>query len=105
MDAVGAQNWPTSIQGYAPIDDIVNIGRGTMDAVVLEQKYVDDIQAYLLTLAPPLSELNGQQVYDRLCIGCHGDKGEGSERGMQLRYDDLAFSKFWTRTGRAKKFN
>ncbi|GEM_PF-2168898 len=102
VDALGTDIWPASIQAYDPIDDIVKNGRGTMGMIPIKQAYIDDIQTYLNGLAPPLSELNGRQVYERLCVGCHGDSGKGTARGMQLRYEDYPYSDYWTRRGRTK---
>lgn len=100
-DATGGTDWNGSIQGYEPIEEIVLNGRGTMAAVPVDAGQVAEIQAYLLTLAPPLSSLTGPEVYDRLCVSCHGDRGEGiAAMGMQLRYDDEPFSRYWIRNGR-----
>jgi mono/diheme cytochrome c family protein len=94
-------NWATSIQGYEPIDGIVSNGRGNMDPIPIDAAQTAKVQAYLLTLAPALSTLSGPEVYDRLCVGCHGDVGAGIDtKGMQLRYDDDAFSAYWVRAGR-----
>jgi mono/diheme cytochrome c family protein len=100
-DASGGANWATSIQGYEPIDGIVSNGRGNMDPIPIDAAQSAKVQAYLLTLAPALSTLSGPEVYDRLCVGCHGDVGAGIDtKGMQLRYDDDAFSAYWVRAGR-----
>ena len=100
-DATGTPTWSTSIQGYEPIEAIVMNGRGDMDPIVLNAAQINDIQNYLLSLAPALSTLTGPEVYDRLCVGCHGDQGVGTEtKGLQLRYDDEGFSTYWVRNGR-----
>ena len=101
-DATGDVEWPVSLQGYENIEPIVQNGRGDMDAVAITIEETAEIQAWLLTLAPPLSSLNGIEVYDRLCVGCHGEQGAGTANGgYQLRYDDDPYSEFWTRNGRA----
>ena len=99
---VGTPIWEASVAGYEPIDDIVNVGRGTMAPITLKMEEVGAIQVYLLSLAPSLSELTGPEVYTRLCQTCHGEKGQGAALGMQLRYDDLEFSRYWIREGRGK---
>ncbi len=104
-DATGGSQWDGNIQGYEPIKNIVKDGRGTMSAIPVNDADNDKIQAYLLSLSPSISSLSGPEVYDRLCKTCHGETGVGNVRGMQLRYDDLEFSRFWIREGRAATLN
>lgn len=101
-DASGDVEWASSIQGYEPIATIVQQGRGNMDPIAVSPEQIQQIQDWLLTLAPALSTLSGEQVYERLCVSCHGEQGEGIDTvGMQLRYDDDTFSRYWIRNGRA----
>jgi len=104
VDASGGPNWAGSIQAYEPIAAIVANGRGNMDPIPINAAQTAKVQEYLLTLAPALSTLTGPEVYNRLCVGCHGDQGAGlATQGVQLRSDDDPFSIYWVRAGRATR--
>ena len=44
--------------------------------------------------------LSGKEVYLKECAVCHGNEGEGTERGYQLRFPVSAYAEAVTRKGR-----
>ena len=100
-DATGGVKWSGSIAGYTPIDEIVTQGRGTMEPVPVAAEELVAIQEYLLTLGPDITTLSGVEVYELRCATCHGDEGQGTTEGFQLRYQADAYSKWVIRNGRA----
>lgn len=90
-NALGAPTHPASIQGYAPIRDIVRNGRGTMAAIPIVDSLIARIQTYISSLRVDLGSQNGEELYNLYCRSCHGDKGLGTliHTGSIQGYDPI----------------
>ncbi|MDX1747271.1 MAG: c-type cytochrome, partial [Halobacteriales archaeon] len=91
-EAEGTAVWEGSIRGYTPIEGIVTQGRGDMPKIPLADGEIAKIQEYILSLAAPAAELDGEGLYQRYCSSCHGPDATGAETwpGSIQGYDPIA---------------
>jgi mono/diheme cytochrome c family protein len=98
----GGPFFPSSVQGFTPLRDLVRQGRGEMPAVIesrLSAEALDSLEAYIAGLAD-LSAYTGEEYYQIRCAGCHGFEAEGTERGFQLRRPVDTYAEYVIREGR-----
>lgn len=99
-EALGTSTFPGSIQDYSPIHSIVRTGRGEMLPLNIPDSLIDRIQEYLSSFNVDYSSLTGQEYFSRVCAGCHGKAGEGTQRGPEIRNPVAGYAKYVVRAGR-----
>lgn len=100
-EGTGAPVWTGSIQGHAPIRDIVQNGRSSMAPVPIGDAETALIQEYLLSFGElDITGLNGVEVYHLKCASCHGTQAEGTDLGFPIRFAHPELTHFVVRNGR-----
>ncbi len=114
-DAQGAGPYPQSIQGRSGIGPVVLGGRGAMPGFAqLNNDDIAALEAFLAALvdggvgggaaggggAIDVANLSAGEIYQLQCSACHGDTGDGTDLGPQIRLPVAGYATWVIRNGR-----
>ncbi len=98
----GGSFFPSSIQGYTAVADVVRSGRGEMPALAesqLSPEALDSLSAFVGGLAN-MTAYSGEEYFAARCAGCHGFSAEGTDRGYPIAHPSAEYAGWVIRQGR-----